>query len=158
MDSLPHWRSYPYYNVVICLLMAVVVHLVLRTKKVRVQVHSPNSWALGLAVGGMVAMFVIFSWKATTTYNRCINDIGGVNFSRVRFDFLPSRHGMLMDKRWSIVLRTSLSTLLLTHLYCIENPVVWISLFHHFYSLKNKRKIAWAVVPKPARRRLRRIG
>ena len=51
----------PYLNLVICLILAVIVHLILRTKKVRRTGSQPTTgWALGLAVGGMVAMFVIF--------------------------------------------------------------------------------------------------
>ena len=47
--------------VVICLILAVGVHLMLRRERVRRTGSQPTSgWALGLAVGGMVAMFLIY--------------------------------------------------------------------------------------------------
>ena len=65
-----------------------------------------------------------------------------------------------MDKRWSIVLRTFFwSTLLLTSLYtALKNPVVWIFIIPPLLlAEKQAQNWVWAAVPKPARRRLRRI-
>jgi len=48
-------------NLLICLALAVVVHLMLRRAKVRKTGSQPTTgWALGLAVGGMVGMFFIY--------------------------------------------------------------------------------------------------
>tara|TARA_B100000242_G_scaffold67125_1_gene41708 strand:- start:841 stop:1560 length:720 start_codon:yes stop_codon:yes gene_type:complete len=155
----------PYYNVVICLLMAVVVHLVLRTKKVRRTGSQPTTgWALGLAVGGMVAMFVIFRLLESYSFDIQIAAsmilVALISPRGHALIFCRHGHGMLMDKRWSIVLRTFFwSTLLLTSLYtALKNPVVWIFIIPPLLlAEKQAQNWVWAAVPKPARRRLRRI-
>ena len=115
----------PYSNLIICLGLSVAVHLFLRRKKVRRTGAQPTTgWALGLAVGGMISLFLIFRLLQANK-----NDIGLELIATIILVALISprahalifcRHGygMLMGRRWSIVLRTFFWTaLLLTALY-----------------------------------------
>ena len=74
--------------------------------------------------------------------------------------FCRHGYGMLMGKRWSIVLRTFFwTTLLLTALYStVYRMDVWIFIIPPvLLAEKRAHDWVWAAVPRPARRRLRRI-
>ena len=157
----------PYSNLIICLGLSVAVHLFLRRKKVRRTGSQPTTgWALGLAVGGMISLFLIF--RLLQVYQ---DDIGFELIATIILVALISprahalifcRHGygMLMGKRWGIVLRTFFwTTLLLTALYSsFYFTTVWIFIIPPvLLAEKRAHDWVWAAVPRPARRRLRRI-
>tara|TARA_B100000614_G_scaffold261183_1_gene290004 strand:- start:1686 stop:2411 length:726 start_codon:yes stop_codon:yes gene_type:complete len=157
----------PYSNLIICLALSVAVHLFLRRKKVRRTGSQPTTgWALGLAVGGMISLFLIF--RLLQFYQ---NEIGIELIATIILVALVSprahalifcRHGygMLMGKRWSIVLRTFFwTTLLLTALYSsFYFTAIWIFIIPPvLLAEKRAHDWVWAAVPRPARRRLRRI-
>mgnify|MGYP001269635322 FL=1 len=157
----------PYSNLIICLALSVAVHLFLRRKKVRRTGSQPTTgWALGLAVGGMISLFLIF--RLLQFYQ---NDIGIELIATIILVALISprahalifcRHGygMLMGKRWSIVIRTFFwTTLLLTALYSsFYFTTIWIFIIPPvLLAEKRAHDWVWAAVPRPARRRLRRI-
>ena len=157
----------PYSNLIICLGLSVAVHLFLRRKKVRRTGSQPTTgWALGLAVGGMISLFLIF--RLLQVYQ---DDIGIELIATIILVALISprahalifcRHGygMLTGKRWSIVLRTFFwTTLLLTALYSsFYLTTVWIFIIPPvLLAEKRAHDWVWAAVPRPARRRLRRI-
>ena len=157
----------PYSNLIICLGLSVAVHLFLRRKKVRRTGSQPTTgWALGLAVGGMISLFLIFRLLQANK-----NDIGLELIATIILVALISprahalifcRHGygMLMGRRWSIVLRTFFWTaLLLTALYSsFYLTRIWIFIIPPvLLAEKRAHDWVWAAVPRPARRRLRRI-
>ena len=155
----------PYLNLVICLILAVIVHLILRTKKVRRTGSQPTTgWALGLAVGGMVAMFVIFRllqiYDLDLTLGSTILLVAIISPRAHALIFCRHGYGMLLGKRWGIVLKTfSWECLLITSLYtAVKNPIIWIFVIPPLLlAEKSAHNWVWAAVPKPARRRLRRI-
>ncbi len=74
--------------------------------------------------------------------------------------FCHHGHGMLMDKRWRAVIRTFIwTTLLITTMYTIVSSfIVWIFIIPvMLLAEKQAKDWVWAAIPKPARRRLRRI-
>ena len=74
--------------------------------------------------------------------------------------FCAHGYGMLSGKRWSIVIKTFVwSALIITSLYsAIIYPLVWIFLIPPILLAEKKaHDWVWAAVPRPARRRLRRI-
>ncbi len=152
-------------NLVICLILAVIVHFILRMKKVRRTGSQPTTgWALGLAVGGMVSLFLIF--RLLERYEIGIQLLAVIFLIAIlsprAHALIFCRHGfgMLQGKRWSIVLRTFLvSSLLLTALYnSFDFPLIWIFIIPPvLLSEKSSHDWVWAAVPKQARRRLRRI-
>lgn len=158
-------QNLPFRNVTISLLLAVIVHLILRMKKVRRTGSQPTTgWALGLAVGGMVAMFVIFRLLQLNPISlELISTIVLVAIISPRSHaliFCAHGYGMLSGKRWSIVIKTFVwSALIITSLYsAIIYPLVWIFLIPPILLAEKKaHDWVWAAVPRPARRRLRRI-
>jgi len=155
----------PYLNLVVCLILAVIVHLILRTKKVRRTGSQPTTgWALGLAVGGMVAMFVIFRllqiYDLDLTLGSTILLVAIISPRAHALIFCRHGYGMLLGKRWGIVLKTFFwECLLITSLYtAVKNPIIWIFVIPPLLlAEKSAHNWVWAAVPKPARRRLRRI-
>ena len=157
----------PYSNLIICLGISVAVHLFLRRKKVRRTGSQPTTgWALGLAVGGMISLFLIFRllqvYQDNIGIELVITIILVALISPRAHALIFCRHGygMLMGKRWSIVLRTFFWTsLLLTALYStVYRMDVWIFIIPPvLLAEKRAHDWVWAAVPRPARRRLRRI-
>ena len=109
-----HPRKFlPLLNLIICLMLAVTVHLILRRKKVRRTGSQPTTgWALGLAVGGMVSLFLIFRLLEGNQDNIGLELIASIVLVALisprahALVFCRHGYGMLMGKRWSIVLRT----------------------------------------------------
>ena len=150
---------------IICLFLAVIVHLILRRERVRRTGSQPTTgWALGLAVGGMIAMFQIY--RMLEIYEISIAVISTIILIAVvtprahALIFCAHGHRMLRGKRWSAVLITFFwCALAITALYStIKNPLVWIFLIPPILIAETKaHDWVWAAVPRPARRRLRRI-
>ncbi len=158
-------EGFPFTNFVICLLLSVIVHLILRRERVRRTGSQPTTgWALGLSVGGMIGMYVIFRVLGP-------GDISLATIATVVLIAIVSprghalifcRHGydMLMGKRWKATLKTFVfTTILLIAIYsAIFDARTWIFVIPIL--LLSERKAhdwVWAAVPRPARRRLRRI-
>ena len=152
-------------NIIICLGLAVVVHLILRRKKVRRTGSQPTTgWALGLSVGGMIGMFFIY--RILQIYDLDIAVVGSVFLVALisprahALIFCHHGHGMLEGKRWRAVLRTFFwNSLLITGLYtAFFFPLVWVFIIPvMLLAEKQAPNWVWAAIPKPARRRLRRI-
>ena len=150
---------------IICLFLAVIVHLILRRERVRRTGSQPTTgWALGLAVGGMIAMFMIY--RMLEIYEISIAVISTIILIAVvtprahALIFCAHGHRMLRGKRWSAVLITFFwCALAITALYStIKNQLVWIFLIPPLLiAEKRAHDWVWAAVPRPARRRLRRI-
>ena len=157
----------PYSNLIICLGISVAVHLFLRRKRVRRTGSQPTTgWALGLAVGGMISLFLIFRLLQVYQDNIGIELVVTIILVALisprahALIFCRHGYGMLMGKRWSIVLRTFFWTsLLLTALYStVYRMDVWIFIIPPvLLAEKRAHDWVWAAVPRPARRRLRRI-
>lgn len=157
----------PLLNLVICLMLAVTVHLILRRKKIRRTGSQPTTgWALGLAVGGMVSLFLIFRLLEGNQDNIGLELIASIVLVALisprahALVFCRHGYGMLMGKRWSIVLKTFFwNSLLLTALYSsFYNTIIWIFIIPPLLlAEKHAHDWVWAAVPRPARRRLRRI-
>jgi len=152
-------------NIVICLMLAVSVHLILRRKKVRITGSQPTTgWALGLSVGGMLGMFTIYR---TLQINEFDLQVGAtvvlIALTSPRSHALIfSNHGyrMLLGQRWKAVISTFFwCTVVILSLYsAIFNPLIWIFVIPILLLTENKaHDWVWAAIPKPARRRLRRI-
>ena len=150
----------------VALFASVASHLLLRRKRVRQGGSQPSSgWALGLAIGGMTAMvlmFRMFEFKGAFSFVGLIN-IGLVALIAPRADALiTSRHGymMLQDRRWGAVLRSTFwrASLLVGLYYVVFNPIGWFFILPFvFLANPSAEKWIWESVPKEGRRRLRRI-
>ncbi len=151
--------------VVISLILAVGVHMMLRRERVRRTGSQPTSgWTLGLAIGGMIAMFLILRmlqiYPISVELVISIICIALISPRAHALLFCYHGFGMLMDKRWKAVIKTFVgSVLLINGLYfVVKTPIGWIFIIPFvLLAEKQSREWVWAAVPGPARRRLRRI-
>ncbi len=151
--------------VIICLLLAVGVHLMLRRERVRRTGSQPTSgWTLGLAVGGMIAMFIILRMLQIYPIGLelviSIICIALVSPRAHALLFCFHGYGMLLGKRWKAVIRTFFGLFILINglYYAVITPIAWIFIIPPMLLAdKQSTEWVWAAVPSTARRRLRRI-
>jgi len=158
--------GFPFTNFVLCMMLAVIVHLVLRRERVRKTGSQPTTgWALGLSVGGMVGMYTIYRVIESETQLSFFVAITVVLIALVSprgHALIFSRHGhdMLLGKRWRATFKTFVfCSIFLVALYSSMYDIrTWIFLLPVMMLAERKaHDWVWAAVPNPARRRLRRI-
>ena len=150
----------------VSLIATIFSHLLLRRSRVRKGGSQPSSgWALGLAIGGMTAMVVMFRMFE---FEGIFSTIGLLNIALVSVitpraeALITSRHGFLMlnDRRWGAVLRSMFwrSALLVGVYSAVFTPTIWLFVIP-FVILANPSAETWIweSVPKEGRRRLRRL-
>ena len=139
--------------------------MMLRRVRVRKTGSQPTSgWALGLAIGGMTSMYLIF--RTLQVHEVSVFIIANLVVLAIitpRSEALIcAHHGyrMLEGERWRAVFRSFIiRTVFLSALYfTVLQPLTWIFIIPLvLLAERNAEKWVWAAVPKPARRRLRRI-
>ncbi len=154
-------------NLVILMVgISVIVHLLLRRQKVRsTSQQTTSGWALGTAVGGMLSLILIYRVIELTddwSFEEIVNIILLATLVP-RCEALITCHqgfNMLQGKRWGAVLRAALwRTALINVVYfSIFDITGWVFLIP-ILLLANRRasEWVWEAIPRPARRRLRRI-
>jgi hypothetical protein len=157
--------SFPTSNLMLCLILSVIVHLILRRERVRRTGSQPTTgWALGLSVGGMVGMYAIY--RVLEQGNISLPVIVTVALIAIisprGHALIFCRHGydMLLGKRWKATLKTFVfATSLLFAIYAaIFDMRTWIFVIPVLLLAEKRAEgWVWAAVPRPARRRLRRI-
>jgi hypothetical protein len=150
----------------VTLFASVVSHLLLRRSRVRRGGSQPTSgWALGLAVGGMVAMVMMFRMFE---FEAIISPLGLTNIALVSVvtpraeALITSRHGymMLQGRRWGAVLRSAFwrASLLVALYFVVFQPVGWVFILPFLLLASPSAETwIWESVPKEGRRRLRRL-
>ena len=156
-------------NIVSLLLVTLFVtlgtHFLLRRKRVRLGGSQPSSgWALGLAIGGMVSMVLMYRMFE-------FQDMGPMGLANIALlaiftpraeALITARHGFMMldDRRWGAILRSMFwrSGLLVAVYFVVFNPLGWFILLPFIMlATPYAEKWIWESVPKEGRRRLRRI-
>ncbi len=150
----------------VTLFASVASHLLLRRARVRRGGSQPTSgWALGLAIGGMVAMvmmFRMFEFESIFTIQGLAN-IALVSVVTPRAEALiTARHGymMLQGRRWGAVLRSTFwrASLLVALYFVVFQPIGWVFILPFlFLATPAAEAWIWEAVPKEGRRRLRRL-
>lgn len=152
--------------VLVTLFASVVAHLLLRRDRVRRGNSQPTSgWALGLAIGGMVAMVMMFRMFE---FDNIVSIQGLVNIALVSIvapraeALITARHGymMLQGRRWGAVLRSAFwrSSLLVAMYFVVFQPIGWVFILPFLIlSAPSAETWIWESVPKEGRRRLRRL-
>ncbi len=151
---------------IVVMFASVFSHLLLRRKRVRKGGSQPSSgWALGLAIGGMTAMVLMFRMFE---FEDIFTPLGLANVALISIvapraeALITARHGymMLQDRRWSAVLRSAFwrASLLVGLYFVVFNPEGWVFILP-FVILANPygETWIWESVPKEGRRRLRRL-
>lgn len=150
----------------VTLLASLGTHFLLRRKRVRKGGSQPTSgWALGLAVGGMVGMVLMYRMFE---FEDIFSPVGLLNIALISV-FTPraealitAKHGhmMLQDKRWGAILRSTFwrSALLVSVYSAVFIPLVWVFILPFILlATPASETWIWESVPREARRRLRRI-
>ena len=150
----------------VAMFASIFSHLLLRRARVRKGGSQPSSgWALGLAIGGMTAMVMMFRMFE---FEGIFSPLGLINVALVSIvtpraeALITARHGymMLQDRRWGAVLRSAFwrASLLVGLYFVVFNPEGWVFILP-FVMLTNPsaEKWIWESVPKEGRRRLRRL-
>lgn len=152
--------------IMVTLFASIMSHFLLRRKRVRRGGSQPSSgWALGLAIGGMVAMVMMFRMF---DFDNIFSPAGIINIALVSIvtpraeALITSRHGylMLQDSRWGAILRSTFwrAALLVSIYSVVFNPILWVFILPFvLLSAPASEKWIWESVPKEGRRRLRRI-
>jgi len=145
---------------------SVFSHLLLRRARVRKGGSQPSSgWALGLAIGGMTAMVMMFRMFE---FEDIFSPIGIMNVALISVvapraeALITSHHGFLMlqDRRWGAVLRSAFwrAALLVGLYFVVFNPEGWVFILPFvLLASPSAEKWIWESVPKEGRRRLRRL-
>jgi hypothetical protein len=152
---------------ILTVLISVAVHMLLRRARVRNGGSHPTSgWALGLAIGGMTSMVLIFrflQYEETILSARLLLTIAAIAIITPRCEAMITAHQgfmMLNGKKWGAILRSTTWRigLLVMIPYSIANPFGWIFIGSMMMIVDPKiEDWVWASISKPARRRLRRI-
>ena len=151
---------------IVAMFASVFSHLLLRRKRVRKGGSQPSSgWALGLAIGGMVAMvtmFRMFEFEDIRSVQGLTN-IALVSIITPRAEALiTARHGymMLQGRRWGAVLRSAFwrASLLVALYFVVFQPLGWVFILPFIVlAAPSAETWIWESVPKEGRRRLRRL-
>jgi hypothetical protein len=152
--------------VLVTLLASIGSHFLLRRKRVRKGGSQPTSgWALGLAVGGMIAMVLMYHMFG---FEGIFSPFGLLNIALISV-FTPraealitAKHGymMLQDKRWGAILRSTFwrSALLVSVYSTVFDPLIWVFILPFiFLATPASETWIWESIPREGRRRLRRI-
>ena len=150
--------------ILVPLLATIGMHLLLRRQRVRKGGSQATSgWALGLAVGGMLAIVLIQRRLEYKIDLKGVLTILSLAFFAPRVEgLITTFHGTLMlkGKRWGAILRTTFwRTLSLTMFYYAWfNPIAWLFIIPPVLLVKdNAEKWVWDSVPKEGKRRWRRM-
>lgn len=151
---------------IVVMFASVFSHLLLRRARVRKGGSQPSSgWALGLAIGGMTAMVMMFRMFE---FEDIFSPIGLMNVALISVvapraeALITAYHGFLMlqDRRWGAVLRSAFwrAALLVGLYFVVFNPEGWVFILPFvLLASPSAEKWIWESVPKEGRRRLRRL-
>ena len=146
--------------------ISVITHFLLRRQKVRVTSQQTTSgWALGTALGGMLSLILIYRLIEMTDDWTIIEVIKIALLAVLipRCEALITCYqgfNMLQGKRWGAVLRAALwrTALINVVYYSVFEITGWIFLIPILLLVNRKASDwVWEAIPRPARRRLRRI-
>ena len=159
----------PLNLVILAVLASVAVHLLLRRNRVRKgSSQTTSGWALGLAVGGMISMIMIYKTlevRDIFSFNEfgLVITIAGISVLSPRCEALiSSYHGhlMLRGKRWGAVLRSSFwrCGYMVMFPFAMINPLAWIFIIPMtLIFTRNSNNWIWESIPSEGKKRLRKI-
>ena len=155
----------PINLLLLCLMASVAVHLLLRRDRVRKGSSQPTSgWALGLAMGGMLAM--VFTLRILEMYElnlKLVITILCLSIFGPRCEALISSfqgHLMLQGKRWGSVLRGTFwrCAYVVMFAFSLVNISAWLFIIPAALIFNRSSETwIWESIPKEGKKRLRKI-
>ena len=155
----------PINLLLLCLLASVAVHLLLRRDRVRKGSSQPTSgWALGLAMGGMLAMVFTLRILEMFEFNlKLVITILCMSIFGPRCEALISSfqgHLMLQGKRWGSVLRGTFwrCAYVVMFAFALVNLSAWLFIIPAALIFNRTSEAwIWESIPKEGKKRLRKI-
>ena len=155
----------PLNLLLLCLMASVAVHLLLRRDRVRKGSSQPTSgWALGLAMGGMLAMVFIlrilelFEFDITLVITILCLAIFGPRCEALISSF--QGHLMLQGSRWGSVLRGTFwrCAYVVMFAFSLVNVSAWLFIIPATLIFNRTSEAwIWESIPKEGKKRLRKI-
>ena len=145
--------------------MSIIVHFLLRRNRVRSgSSQTTSGWALGLAIGGMFAMVVIFAILQWYDFSMILLiSILLICLLAPRCEAIITSyqgHLMLMGKKWGAILRATMwrCGYVIMFAYVLSAPIGWIFILPvMLIANRASEDWIWNSIPKEGKKQLRKI-
>jgi len=155
----------PLNLILLCLIASVIAHFILRRNRVRTgSSQTTSGWALGLAIGGMFAMVVIYAVLRLSNFNtQLVITVGLLAILGPRCEAIISSYQgnlMLMGRKWGAILRATMwrCAYVIMFAYVLSAPIGWIFIIPvMLISNRASENWIWNSIPKAGKKQLRKI-
>ena len=155
----------PINLILLCLIASIVAHFILRRKRVRSgSSQTTSGWALGLAIGGMFGMVVIYAVLRLSDFNtQLVITVALLSVLAPRCEAIISSYQgqmMLMGRKWGAILRATMwrCGFVVMFAYVLSAPIGWIFIIPvMLIANRASEDWIWNSVPKEGKKQLRKI-
>ncbi len=155
----------PINLILLCLIASIAAHFILRRNRVRSgSSQTTSGWALGLAIGGMFAMVVIYAVLRLSNFNfQLVLTITFLSLLGPRCEAIISSyqgHLMLLGKKWGAILRATMwrCGFVIMFSYVLSAPIGWIFILPvMLIANRASENWIWDSIPKEGKKQLRKI-
>ena len=155
----------PINLVLLCLIASIISHFILRRKRVLSgSSQTTSGWALGLAIGGMFGMVVIYAVLRLSEFNlQLVLTVTLLSILAPRCEAIISSYQgqmMLMGRKWGAILRTTFWRCLFVvfFTYVLSAPIGWIFILPvMLIANRASEDWIWNSIPKEGKKQLRKI-
>ncbi len=155
----------PVNLILLCLIASIVAHFILRRKRVLSgSSQTTSGWALGLAIGGMFGMVVIYAVLRLSEFNpQLILTVTLLSVFAPRCEAIISSYQgqlMLMGRKWGAILRATMwrCGYVVMFSYVLSAPLGWIFIIPvMLIANRASEDWIWNAIPKEGKKQLRKI-
>ena len=155
----------PINLVLLCLIASIISHFILRRKRVLSgSSQTTSGWALGLAIGGMFGMVVIYAVLRLSEFNlQLVLTVTLLSILAPRCEAIISSYQgqmMLMGRKWGAILRATFWRCLFVvfFTYVLSAPIGWIFILPvMLIANRASEDWIWNSIPKEGKKQLRKI-
>ena len=151
--------------VLLCLIASIISHFILRRKRVLSgSSQTTSGWALGLAIGGMFGMVVIYAVLRLSEFNlQLVLTVTLLSILAPRCEAIISSYQgqmMLMGRKWGAILRATMwrCGYVVMFAYVLSAPIGWIFILPvMLIANRASEDWIWNAIPKEGKKQLRKI-
>ena len=155
----------PLNLILLCLIASIVAHFILRRNRVRSgSSQTTSGWALGLAIGGMFGMVVVYAVLRLSEFNfQLIVTVALLSIMAPRCEAIISSYQgqmMLMGRKWGAILRATMwrCGYVVMFAYVLSAPIGWIFIIPvMLIANRASEDWIWNSIPKEGKKQLRKI-
>lgn len=155
----------PINLVLLCLIASIISHFILRRKRVLSgSSQTTSGWALGLAIGGMFGMVVIYAVLRLSEFNlQLVLTVTLLSIFAPRCEAIISSYQgqmMLMGRKWGAILRATMwrCGYVVMFAYVLSAPIGWIFILPvMLIANRASEDWIWNAIPKEGKKQLRKI-